>query len=58
MEIILFIIDNIVSLVNIIIGIMVIYLLQINDSLKLKIDRLEYAVDYLLKKNEDEKSDI
>ena len=58
MEIILFIIDNIVSLVNIIMGIMVIYLLQINDSLKLKVDRLEYAVDYLLKKNEDEKSDI
>lgn len=58
MEIILFIIDNIVSLVNILLGVMMIYLLKINDCMKLKIDRLEYAVDYLLKKNADDKSDI
>jgi hypothetical protein len=54
MEIILFIVDNIASIVNLILASAVIVLLKSIDCLKIKLDRLEYAVDYLLKK-EDEK---
>jgi uncharacterized membrane protein len=53
MEIILFIIDNIASIVNIILALVIILLMKSNDCLKLKVDRLEYAVDYLLKKQEE-----
>lgn len=59
MEIIVFIIDNIASIVNIILAGVVTILLKTNDCLECRINSLEYAVNYLLKKeNENEKSDI
>lgn len=50
MEIILFIVDNIASIVNIILAGVVTILLKTNSYLECRIDSLEYAVNYLLKK--------
>ena len=58
MEIILFIVDNIASIVNIILAGAVLVLLKSNDCLECRIDSLEYAVNYLLKKEDDVESDI
>lgn len=53
MEIILFIIDNIASIVNLILAGAIIVLLKSIDYLETKINKLEYAVNHLLKKEEE-----
>lgn len=59
MEILTFIIDNIASLVNMILAVVVMHLLKANDCLNCRIESLEYAVNYLLKKeDENDEQDI
>lgn len=59
MEILTFIIDNIASLVNMILAVVVMHLLKTNDCLECRIESLEYAVNYLLKKeDENDEQDI
>lgn len=59
MEILTFIIDNIASLVNMILAVVVMFLLKTNDCLECRIESLEYAVNYLLKKeDENDEQDI
>lgn len=58
MEILTFIIDNIASLVNMILAVVVMFLLKTNDCMECRIESLEYAVNYLLKKQEDGEQDL